>query len=241
MRAAERFGVDAGRDPVDGDVDRVQRVGARDRPVAAGRESARRCATRSPNGYWRGLLAVLQERQRELVDLVFVRRPERLQVRDGVELGEPGGLGLGDDLQVGEVVAAVGRAVGLARRLDRVERLADGPVAERVEVHLEAGRVERGHDLAESRRIDERQAAVVGVVAVPVAVGREHRGGLVLGDAVDHDLRRAELVAGALAPSAATASRRAIMASTCSRPPSRSHHCAPTTWARRVPSASARR
>ena len=34
------------------------------------------------------------------------------------------------------------RPVGGAGGLDRVERLADGPVAERVEVHLEAGRVE---------------------------------------------------------------------------------------------------
>ena len=65
------------------------------------------------------------------------------------------------DLEVGEVVAAVGRAVGGARRLDGVERLADGPVAEGVEVDLEAGRVELGHVIAQGDRVDEAQARVV--------------------------------------------------------------------------------
>ena len=65
------------------------------------------------------------------------------------------------DLQVGEVVAAVGRAVGGARRLDGVERLADGAVAERVEVHLEAGGVELGDVVAQRDRVDEGEPGVV--------------------------------------------------------------------------------
>ena len=47
------------------------------------------------------------------------------------------------DLQVREVVAAVPGAVRAERRLDGVEALADGAVGEGVEVHLEAGGVER--------------------------------------------------------------------------------------------------
>ena len=49
------------------------------------------------------------------------------------------------DLQVREVVPVAELAVGGERRLDRVERLAHGPVAERVEVHLEAEPVQLGH------------------------------------------------------------------------------------------------
>ena len=110
-----------------------------------------------------GLGAVLQEGQGELVDLVLVGGPERLDVRDGAELGEPGGLGLLDDLQVREVVPAVGRAVGRAGRVERVERLAHRAVAERVEVHLESGGVEGGHVAAAAapgRRTRVRGCAV---------------------------------------------------------------------------------
>ena len=77
-----------------------------------------------------------------------------------------------------------------AGRLDGVERFADGTVAERVEVHLEAGGVELGHVLAQGVRVDEAEAAVGRRAAAGVEVGIEHPGGEVLGDAVLHDLHR---------------------------------------------------
>ena len=60
---------------------------------------------------------------------MFAVAPERPEAGDVVGV---------DDLEVGEVVAVVVEAVGRAGGLDRVERLAHRPVAEGVEVHLEA-------------------------------------------------------------------------------------------------------
>ncbi len=54
------------------------------------------------------------------------------------ELAEAWMVGRVDDLEVGQVVASVGRAVRGSGRFDRVERLADGAVAEGVDVDLEA-------------------------------------------------------------------------------------------------------
>ncbi len=49
-----------------------------------------------------------------------------------------------DDLDVGDVVAVVTVAVAVASALDRVEGVADGPVADGVHVHLEAEPVQLG-------------------------------------------------------------------------------------------------
>ena len=95
--------------------------------------------------------SLAEERDRQLVHLRLVGGPQRLDVRDRAELREPRDVVGVHDLQVGEVVPAVARAVGGARRLEGVERLADGPVAERVEVDLEAGGVELGHVVAQAR------------------------------------------------------------------------------------------
>ena len=66
-----------------------------------------------------------------------------------------------DDLDVGEVRARVGPAVRAPGGLDRVERVPDGPVAERMEVRLEPDRVEPRHGLAKRLGVDEVDAAVV--------------------------------------------------------------------------------
>ena len=70
----------------------------------------------------------------------------------------------------------------------RVERVAHGAVAEGVEVHLEARGVEARDVLLQAHRVDEVEAVVLGLAAAAVLVRLEHRGGEVLGDAVEHDL-----------------------------------------------------
>ena len=68
--------------------------------------------------------------------------PVRLGVGDDAELAEPPDVVGVDDLDVGDVRPRVGRAVRAPGRLDGVERLAHGPVADGVEVRLEPERVE---------------------------------------------------------------------------------------------------
>src|SRR6202035_2783050 len=92
------------------------------------------------------------------------------------------------DLDVRDVVAAPARAIGRPGCRDRVERLAHGPVADGVEVDLESGRVDGGDGFPEFRRVEEAAARAAGLVAVPVQVRGQHRGGEVLADAVLHDL-----------------------------------------------------
>ncbi len=87
-----------------------------------------------------------------------------------------------------EVRAGVPEAVLVTGGLDRVQRLPDGPVAERVEVHLEAERVQLGDVPGQQRRVDEAEPAVRRRTAARVQVGRGHRGGEVLRHAVLHDL-----------------------------------------------------
>ncbi len=82
-------------------------------------------------------------------------------------------------------------AVRGARRLDRVESLAHGAVADRVEVHLEAVGVELRHRLLEELRLDHRDAAHVLLARQPVRL--EHDGGVVLHHAVLHDLDGADV------------------------------------------------
>ena len=92
------------------------------------------------------------------------------------------------DLDVRDVVPVAVAAVRGDRVLDRVEALAHGAVADRVEVQLEAEPVELGGRGVQHRGVDERDPGVVGEVTVPVAVRLEHRRREVLGDAVLHDL-----------------------------------------------------
>ena len=74
--------------------------------------------------------------------------------------------------------------------LDRVERRAEGAVAERVLVDLEPERVEPDDRLAERALFDELDPAAV-LLAEATFVGGEHRAGRALGTAVEHDLDRA--------------------------------------------------
>ena len=93
-----------------------------------------------------------------------------------------------DDLDVGHVRARVGRTVGGPGGRDRVQRVAHGPVADRVEVRLEAEGIDAGHGIGQDLGVDEVDAAVRRLAPRPVQVGVEHRGGEVLGDAVEQQL-----------------------------------------------------
>ncbi len=57
-------------------------------------------------------------------------------------------------------------------------------------MHLEAGRVQRGHVVAQGSRVDEAEALVAGRAATAVEIAVEQAGGEVLDDAVLHDLHR---------------------------------------------------
>jgi hypothetical protein len=108
---AEGRALRARRDPVHGDVDGRDRVGARHGPVAA------RCERGPGRGeFAEGVVVRLgvagEEGERELVELVLVARPQRLHVGGGAERGEAGDVLGAHDLQVREVVAVVGGAVG---------------------------------------------------------------------------------------------------------------------------------
>ncbi len=82
------------------------------------------------------------------------------------------------------------RRTAVARGGEGVERLADGPVADGVHVHLEAGLLTGDDRLGQRLAGDEGVAPVGGRVAAAVEVGVDHRRGEVLRHAVLHDLHR---------------------------------------------------
>ena len=85
------------------------------------------------------------ERDRQVVHLALVRRPQRLPVRHGAQPMEPRDVVWMHDLDVRQMVAVVARAVRGEGCLDRVEGLTHRPVAQRVEVRLEPERVQLRH------------------------------------------------------------------------------------------------
>jgi hypothetical protein len=179
-----------GEDAVDRDVHALDRVGAAHRPVAAagqvragrGQVGERVLQVRPP---------LAEERDGQVVHLRLVRRPQRLDRRGRTELGEPRQIGRVDHLQVGHVVPAAVPAVRAARGPHRVQALAHRPVAQRVEVHLEAEAVQLGDVPGQTRRVDEAEAAVAGLGTAAVQVGAEQARGEVLHHAVLHHLDRA--------------------------------------------------
>src|SRR4029453_16799517 len=80
---------------------------------------------------------------------------------DDAELSEAGLVVGMDQLDVREVVAGVAPAVRVPGRLDGVERLAYGPVADRVQVYLEPVRVEEHEHPLELLGLVHRHPPVV--------------------------------------------------------------------------------
>ncbi len=126
-------------------MDRTQRVGAADRPVAA-RGQAGTGASQVAEDVLPSRPLGTDERDRELVHLRLVRGPQALHVGGDAERGEARHVIWMHDLEVGDVMP-VGRCDRRSRfamrPLDGVQRLPDGPVTDGVEVHLEAERVKR--------------------------------------------------------------------------------------------------
>ena len=218
-----RNGVGAGgrrfvvRRPVHGRVDGRERVGRADRPVAA-RDQAGARAVQVAEGVLPGRPLLAEERDGQLGHLVVEAGPQGLDVGRDAERREARHVVGVHQLQVGDVVAA--RGVGA---LEGVERLAHAPVAEAVDVDLEAVAVELADVRAQLDRVDERDAGVVGGVPAAVEVGLDEGSGAVLGDAVLHDLHRArrEPAASTRRPASRGARRSARRPG---RAPTTAHH-----------------
>ncbi len=171
----------------DGERHLQQRVRARDAPVAAERQHGAGAHQARERVLPRRPLRA-DERDRQVVHLALVCRPERLAVRDRAQPPEPRDVVGMHDLDVRQVVAVVARTVRDQRGLDRVERLAHRTVAQRVEVRLEPERVQLRDRVLQQFGIHERDAGVVRRHAVRIEVRRQRGRGEVLDDAVLHDL-----------------------------------------------------
>ncbi len=171
------------RRAVDGGVDRSQRVGRGDRPVAP-RHQPRTCPVQAAERVLPRDPLLAEERHGEVDHLIVPAGPERLDVGRDPEVGEARHVVGVDHLEVGDVVAQV-RTGG---RVERVEGLAGRAVPDRVDVDLEVLGGERGHVVPERARIDEGEPRVGGGRAARVEVGRRHGGREVLGHPVLHDL-----------------------------------------------------
>jgi HAAS domain-containing protein len=170
----------------DSDLDDLERIRSRDRPVASEGKScpspvktAKRVVVRSP--------LLPDERERQIGHVAAGGGPVGLRIRHDSELGEAGLVVGMDELNVGQVVTGVAASVRLLRRFDRVERLAHGAVADRVEMHLEAVAVEEGHDAGELLGLVHADAAVVST-----RIRLQKRSREVLEHAVLEDLRSAD-------------------------------------------------
>ena len=138
-----------GGDPAHGDLDLLQGVGGRHRPVAAEGQHRPGAAQAGPRVLPAGPLG-LQERPRQLAHVAVEAGPERLGVGHHPEAAEPGAVVGVDELEVGDLVAGVAAAVGGGRGLEGVEGVADGPVADGVDVHVEGLGVQGGDHAASS-------------------------------------------------------------------------------------------
>ena len=179
-------GVRRGRLALDRDVHLPDRVRARDAPVRTHREHGSRGSKRAERVLPAPPLS--EERDRQDVHLIVVGGPQRLGVGGDVQLPEARDVVRVDDLDVSDVGPRVGRTVRASSGLHGIEGRAHRPVADRVEVGLEAERVQLRDPAREPVRVDLEQAAVVCRAAVAVAVRLEHRAGEVLEDAVHHQL-----------------------------------------------------
>ena len=137
-----------------GGVDRGQRVGGRDRPVAAGDQPGAG-AVQVAEGVLPARPLLPQERQREVVHLVVVAAPTAPACWRRRRARRTAGTSSG---WISCRWAIWWRRAG-SRPDHRVEGLADRPVADRVHVHLEAGRVQRARRRPDRLRVQEGVAA----------------------------------------------------------------------------------
>ena len=163
----------------DADLDGVERIERGDRPVAP----ARHHGPRSHHARDRVLPARPLGSERGLGqhgEILVPVGPERLEVGHDAERAEARDIGGVNDLEMGDGVPRIARAVPRPGLLEGVQRHPDGPVADGVDVNLEALPVERGRQPVEGGLVVVRGAGV----SVAVEVGSEHRGRPRLDDAV---------------------------------------------------------
>lgn len=116
MRTTQRPGLGTQRDPGHPNVDRGKRIRSRHRPVApAGKP--RPGPDQIPEGVLACRRSILHERQRERVELLLVRGPQHLEVRDRIHLREPVCTGLSDRLQMREVLNSTSTGMARLRQL----------------------------------------------------------------------------------------------------------------------------
>ena len=175
------------------------------------------------NGYCRA--ATTGPRNGSVSSVIWssIDRPVGLRVGERTERPEARQVVGVDDLDVGEVRPRVGPAVGPPGGLDGVERLADGPVAQRVEVRLEPEGVEADDGLRAATSGSMKSLPRLSVAWPWTSkYGSTIDGGLVLDDAVAHQLHAGG--AEATDPTPARDARPARRSAP--GPRSRSHHSA---------------
>ena len=143
---------------------------------------------RRPNGYRRSAWRSIEERQSQVVHLRFMAGPKGLGVRRHPQGAEAAYVVLVDELDVSDVVHETEIAVGLPGCRNRIESVADGTIADRMEMALEPEPIEMCDDLLQSGRFDEVDPGIAGRLPVGVAVGLQHGGREVLDHAVEHQL-----------------------------------------------------
>ncbi len=215
-------GIDRHR-PIHRDVRAPERIGAGDGPVAASRKRSPG-REQGPERVLPAAPALAEEGDGEVVHLRLVRGPQRLDVgrrRQGGESRDVVGMHY---LQVGQMVSLPAGAVRRSGGLDGVERVPHGAVSERVEVNLEALPVQRRHEARQFSGVDEVQPRDLCRAAVAVQVRLEHRGGVVLSDAVEHHLHAGRAEPARLPVPAAVDQLRHLLDAALPVPPQRADH-----------------
>ena len=92
------------------------------------------------------------ERDGQLLHLVFEHGPVGLDVGHDAERAEPSDVVRMDELEVRDLGPGIARTVGAPRDLDGVERVAHGAIADGMDVDLEPERIEPRDGRARRRR-----------------------------------------------------------------------------------------
>ena len=185
---ANRVGIGVSAGAVDRRVDRPERVWVGDRPVTAHRQPGTVPLYRR-EGKVRPFPGTAEKRKLAFHDLFVTTRPQRLDVGDDAEPGEPRNILGINDIEMGYLMRHVDAGVfGLGGR-KRVEAFAHGPIADGMHMDCESMTRQCCGDLLEVVWLDEGQSGQI-VRAARCTVRRKHCRGAVFADAVLHHLDR---------------------------------------------------
>lgn len=124
-----------------------------------------------------------EERQRQLVELRLVACPQWLEIGHGIQRSESRDVVVRDQLQMRELVTGCRTPVRSARGLDRIQGLGHSAIAERMEMHGEPHRIQRGG--VGRRCSDAGQHEGAGVHPHPVVIAVAERHGTVGQDGIE--------------------------------------------------------